>query len=93
MNYQPCWHVKRSLQTVVIQWPSNRLARSATGSTETPFIPPWAVAVLRLQQIEHELRLREMGIKQETRAERPTDHRRQPAANERFTPKSGLITD
>jgi hypothetical protein len=43
--------------------------------------PTWAVTVLRLQILEHELKLNEMGVTRDL--DKPTieDHRRGPAAN------------
>ena len=47
----------------------------------TRIIPTWAVAVLRLQTLEHELKLDEMGITRDLDEPATKDHRREPAAN------------
>ncbi|TKC81427.1 hypothetical protein FAZ69_27745 [Trinickia terrae] len=44
-------------------------------------IPPWAVAVLRLRHLEHELTLDQMGVQAIQREPQPIVQRR-PAANE-----------
>jgi len=48
----------------------------------TKVIPPWAIAVLRLQMLEHEIRLDQMGVKRPARPTPPIDHRTAPAAND-----------
>jgi hypothetical protein len=47
----------------------------------TRIIPTWAVAVLRLQTLEHELKLDEMGVTRDLDEPATKDHRREPAAN------------
>src|SRR5712664_3219124 len=62
------------------------LQRSKRTITEwlngTRIIPTWAVAVLRLQTLEHELKLDEMGVTRDLDEPATDDHRRGPAANE-----------
>lgn len=61
------------------------LQRSKRTITEwfngTRIIPTWAVAVLRLQTLEHELKLDEMGVTRDLDEPATKDHRREPAAN------------
>lgn len=40
-------------------------------------IPPWAIAVLRLQRLEHELRMDEMGYRRRPEAQHGSAHPRQ----------------
>jgi len=85
-NSAPPAELQHYAQGVPLKYICKSLGRSQRTVTDwlngTKPIPCWAIAVLRLEVLEHELKLGQMGIKPETKPRRTIDHRTLPAAND-----------